>query len=226
MVMMARGKQRLDEIAGSLGAVPIVCDVANPDSVRAAFAEIDQRFGKLDALINVAGVARIRTIEDSSDEDIQFVFGVNLLGPIYTTRSAVPLMRKAGGGDIINVSSEITWDYMPLMVLYGASKGGLDTFSTMMVHELKALNIRVGLYVSGSVDTEFATNFEPEEVEAVFPIWEASGYLSRVAGPGMPPEWMAEAFLFQLTRPAGQMVDKIHVRSFSPEMAIPTLPKS
>src|SRR3954462_10771780 len=91
VVMMARGKERLEEIAGSLSATPVVCDISDPDSVRAAFAEIDRRYGKLDALINVAGGARIRTIEDSSDEDIQFVFGVNLLGPIYTTRSAVPL---------------------------------------------------------------------------------------------------------------------------------------
>jgi short-subunit dehydrogenase len=92
------------------------------------------------------------------------------------------------------------------------------------VHELKEHNIRVGLYVSGSVDTEFATNFTMEEMESAFPIWEASGYLSRVAGPGMPAEWMAEAFVFQLTRPAGQMIDKIHVRSFDPAMGIPTKP--
>ncbi|MCU1343963.1 MAG: short-chain dehydrogenase/reductase [Acidimicrobiia bacterium] len=216
VVMLARGKERLEECASKIGAIPVPCDVADPSSVRAAFAEIDRQFGKLNALINVAGVARIRAIEDASDEDINFVFGVNLLGPIFTTRSAVPLLRKAGGGDIINVSSEMTDDYMPKMVLYGASKGGLDSFSKMMVHELKPDKIRVCLYVSGSVNTEFASNFTMEEMEAVFPEWQASGYLDRVAGPGMEPEWMAEAFLFQLTRPAGQMIDRIHVRSFSP----------
>jgi NAD(P)-dependent dehydrogenase (short-subunit alcohol dehydrogenase family) len=216
LVMMARGEERLRQQAASLGAMAVVCDISDPASVRNAFAQIDAAHGRLDALLNVAGVARIRKIVDATDEDIAFVMGVNLLGPIYTTRSAIPLMRAAGGGDIINVSSEITGDYMPSMVLYGTSKGGLDTFSKMMVHELKNDRIRVSNFVSGSVSSEFGTNFTPEEVGAVWPEWEASGYLTRVAGPGMDPAWMADAMLFQLTRPAGQMIDWIHVRSFAP----------
>ncbi|MGD9701975.1 MAG: SDR family oxidoreductase [Acidimicrobiia bacterium] len=216
VVMLARGRERLEAHAAELGATPVVCDVADPSSVRAAFGEIDERFGRVDALLNVAGVARIRRIEDATDEDIHHVIGVDLLGPIYTTRAAVPLMRRAGGGDIVNVSSEITGDYLPYMVLYGVAKGGLDTFSRMMVHELKDDNIRVCNYVSGSVATDFGVNFAPEEIGAAFPAWEASGYMTRVAGPGQDPAWMAEAFLFQLTRPAGQMVDVIHVRSFAP----------
>jgi NAD(P)-dependent dehydrogenase (short-subunit alcohol dehydrogenase family) len=216
LVMMARGEDRLREEAAALGAMAVVCDISDPNSVRSAFAEIDATHGKLDALLNVAGVARIRKIADATDDDISFVMGVNLLGPIYTTRSAIPLMRAAGGGDIVNVSSEITGDYMPSMVLYGTSKGGLDTFSEMMVHELKDDRIRVTNFVSGSVTTDFGSNFEPEEVGAVWPEWEASGYLTRVAGPGMDPAWMADAMLFLLTRPAGQMIDWIHVRSFAP----------
>lgn len=214
VVMLARGKARLEEEASAIGATPIVCDIADPSSVRAAFAEIDRVFGHVHALLNVAGVARIRKIEDATDEDIQFVLGVDLLGPIYTTREAIPLMRRVGGGDIINVSSEITGDYMPLMVLYGTAKGGLDTFSRMMVRELKEDRIRVCNYVSGSVTTDFGANFTPEEVQMAFPIWQADGYMTRVAGPGQDPAWMAEAFVFQMTRPAGQMIDVMHVRSF------------
>jgi NAD(P)-dependent dehydrogenase (short-subunit alcohol dehydrogenase family) len=219
VVMLARGKERLDAAAAEVGeqALPIACDIAQPDSVRAAFAMIADRHGKLDALLNVAGVARIRRIEEASDDDIAFVFGTNLLGPIYTTRAAIPLMRVAGGGDIVNVSSEITDDYMPRMVLYGASKGGLDTFSRMMVHELKVDNIRVSRYVSGSVGgTAFGDNFAEGEVEGVWEEWDASGYLTRVAGPGMDPDWMAEAIVFAISRPRGQMIDVIHVRSFAP----------
>lgn len=224
VVMMARGKERLEKEASALGAMSVVCDMADPDSVRAAFAAVDAEHGKLDALLNVAGVARIRRIEDASDEDVAYVLGIGLLGPIYTTREAIPLMRKAGGGDIVNVSSEITGDYMPKMVLYGTAKGGLDTFSRMMVHELKDDRIRVTNYVSGSVTTDFAANFTQDELEAVFPEWMASGYLERVAGPGMDPAWMAEAFVFILTRPAGQMIDWIHVRSFAP--GHPPLPEA
>ncbi len=219
VVMLARGQQRLAAAAAEVGdrAVPITCDIVDPGSVRAAFADIEQRFGKVDALLNVAGVARIRRIEDSTDDDIAFVFGVNLLGPIYTTRAAIPLMRAAGAGDIVNVSSEIVDDYMPRMVLYGASKGGLDTFSKMMVHELKADNIRVSRYTSGSVGgTSFGDNFGEGEIEAVWSEWDQSGYMTRVAGPGMDPDWMADAIVFTITRPRGQMIDVIHVRSFAP----------
>ena len=229
VVMLARGQERLAAGAAAAGerAVPVVCDIVRPDSVRAAFAQIAERFGKVDALLNVAGVARIRRIEDATDDDIDFVFGVNLLGPIYTTRAAIPLMRAAGAGDVINVSSEIVDDYMPRMVLYGTSKGGLDTFSRMMVHELKADNIRICQYVSGSVGgTAFGDNFAAGEVEGVWPEWDASGYLTRVAGPGMDPDWMADAIVFALTRPRGQMIDVIHVRSFAPghDTDQPTLP--
>jgi NADP-dependent 3-hydroxy acid dehydrogenase YdfG len=228
VVMLARGADRLAASAAQVGAaaMPIVCDIAQPNSVRAAFAEVAERFGRVDALLNVAGVARIRRIEDATDDDIAFVVGVNFLGPIYTTRAAVPLMRAAGAGDIINISSEIVGDYMPKMVLYGATKGGLDTFSRMMVHELKADNIRVCQYVSGSVGgTSFGDNFGPEEIGAAYPEWLESGYLTRVAGPGMDAAWMADAIVFALTRPRGQMIDLINVRSFAPghDTDLPTL---
>ncbi len=216
VVMLARGRDRLEKEANALRATPVICDVADPASVRNAFGRIDEAFSRVDALLNVAGVARVRRIEDATDEDIAYVMGVNLLGPIYTTRAAIPLLRKAGGGDIVNVTSEITSDYLPSMVLYGASKGGLDHFSRMMVHELKEDRIRVSNYVSGTVTSDFGSNFAPEEVEAAFPAWDASGYLTRVAGPGQDPAWMAEALVFILTRPAGQMIDVVHVRSFGP----------
>jgi len=217
VVMLARGAARLGEAAGVVGhdARPIACDLAEPDSVRRAFGEIGDRFGRIDALLYVAGVARIRRIEDASDDDIATVFGANLLGPVYATRAATPLLRAAGGGDIVYVSSEIVDDYLPRMVLYGASKGGLEVFARQMTHELKPDGIRVCRLTSGSVaGTGFGDNFEPHEVAAAYPEWEASGYLTRVAGPGMDAEWMADAFVFLLTRPRGQTIDVIHVRSF------------
>jgi NAD(P)-dependent dehydrogenase (short-subunit alcohol dehydrogenase family) len=82
VVMLARGKERLEDQAAALGATPIVCDVADPSAVRSAFAQIERDFGHLNALLNVAGVARVRKIEDATDDDIHFVLGVNLLGPI------------------------------------------------------------------------------------------------------------------------------------------------
>lgn len=225
VVMLARGSARLAAAAAEVGprAVPLRCDIADPDSVREAFDRISDRFGRIDALLNIAGVARIRSIEHATDDDISLVFGVNLLGPVHTTRAAIPLLRASGGGDIVYVSSEIVDDYLPRMVLYGASKGGLDVFARQMGHELKSEGIRVTRFTSGSVaDTGFGDNFDPAEIAEAYPEWEASGYLTRVAGPGMDAAWMADAFLFLLTRPRQQMIDVIRVRSFAPGAAEPS----
>jgi NAD(P)-dependent dehydrogenase (short-subunit alcohol dehydrogenase family) len=178
VVMLARNKERLDGAAAEIGsnALPIQTDIGNPDSVRAASTQVDSEFGRLDALLNVAGAARVRLIEEASDEDIEAVVGTNFLGPIYTTRSAIPLLKRANGGDIINVSSEITLDDQPLMTLYSATKRGLDGFTKTMTKELKADKIRVTLLVAGATaDTGFIDNFSPEDIERVFPIWEEDG---------------------------------------------------
>ena len=157
---------------------------------------------------------RVRKIEDATDDDIAFVFGVNLLGAVYVTRAAVPLLRAAGGGDIVFVSSEIVGEHLPRMVLYGASKGGLNEFAHQMTHELKADGIRVTRYTSGSIaGTSFGDNFDPEDTMAAYPEWVESGYLTRVSGPPMDAAWMADAMVFVITRPRGQMIDTIHVRS-------------
>ena len=218
VVLLARRRERLDAAAAAIGerAVPIVADISDPDSVRSAFALVKERFGGLHALLNVAGAARARRIEEASDEDIAAVVGTNFLGPIYTTRAAIPLMKAVGGGDIVNVSSEVTLDDLPLMTLYSSTKRALDGFTRTMTKELKEDRIRVTLVVMGAVaGTSFADNFEAGEIERVRPVWEADGYTTRVAGGAvrMEAEWVADAMLYAVTRPTGMMMDVIHTRS-------------
>ena len=219
VVVLARRKERLDEAVAEVGSGSwgVVTDVSDPDSVRAAFAEIEARYGHIDVLLNVAGVARVRTIEEASDDDIATVVGTNFLGVIYTTRAAIPLLRKSGGGDIVNVSSEITLDDMPLMTLYSSTKRALDGFSRSMTKELKPDGIRVTLVVMGTVgDTAFADNFGPGDAERAIPLWIEDGYMSRVAGSDHPMDgtWVAESMLHAVTRPRGMMIDVVHTRVF------------
>ncbi|HVQ48908.1 MAG TPA: SDR family oxidoreductase, partial [Mycobacterium sp.] len=123
VVLLARRKLLLDEVVEIIGpnAVPIVTDVTCSHEVHAAFDQIAAQFGRVDVLINCAGASRIRLIEEASDEDIAVTVNTNMVAPIYTTRSAIPLLRAAGGGDIMNISSEITLDDMPMMTLYAAT---------------------------------------------------------------------------------------------------------
>ena len=124
--LLARGAERLKEMEELLGpsAAGIPTDVGDPDSVRAAFAEIENQHHKLDILINNAAIYRPVPFEDLPDEEIDVHFRTNLLGPIYTCRAAIPLMRAAGGGDIINTSSEATIESFAMLSMYAVTKAG------------------------------------------------------------------------------------------------------
>ena len=185
VVLLARRKLLLDEIADTLGRQ------CGPDRHRrhvrtevcAAFEQVAAQFGRVDVLVNSAGASRIRLIEEASDEDIAVTVNTNLVAPIYTTRAAIPLLRAAGGGDIMNISSEITLDYLPMMTLYAATKRGLNGFTEAMNHELRRDSIRVTLVILGAVgDTGIHENFGPGDLERAWPIWEADGYLTRMSG--------------------------------------------
>jgi NAD(P)-dependent dehydrogenase (short-subunit alcohol dehydrogenase family) len=217
VAVLARGGQRLSAAVSEIGhgVVGIVADISSPDSVRAAFAEVDSRFGRLDVVLNVAGAARARRIEDVTDADISTVVGVNFLGPIYTTRAAIPLMRRTGGGDIVNVSSEVTLDDLPYMTLYSSTKRGMDGFTRTMTKELRGDNIRMVLVTLGTVSpTSFGDNLPAADMAAAHPVWQADGYLTRVAGSTpISPEAVAETMLYVVTRPRHEMIDVIHVRA-------------
>ncbi|TDT95421.1 short-subunit dehydrogenase [Streptomyces sp. 846.5] len=216
VVLLARRADRLEaaarEMDGSVLTIPT--DVSSGDSVRAAFAEVEKRFGRVDILLNSAGVARIRAIEETQDEDIRVCVGTNLLGPIHTTRSAVPLLRAAGGGDILNISSEITLDHMPLMAMYAASKHGLNGFTAAMRRELRGDGIRVGLVILGSIaDSAFVENFSDEDRRRAHPVWVADGYLTRVgAAKPLTSATVAGLLYGLLTNPREVGQDVVHIR--------------
>jgi NADP-dependent 3-hydroxy acid dehydrogenase YdfG len=219
VVLLARRKLLLDEVVEIIGpsAIPIVTDVTNSHDVSAAFEEIATQFGRIDALINSAGASRIRLIEEAADEDIAVTVNTNLVAPMYTTRAAIPLLRAAGGGDIMNISSEITLDDMPLMTLYAATKNGLNGFTKAMSKELRRESIRVTLVVLGAVaDTGIHENFGPGDLEKAMPLWEADGYLTRMSGTQLlSPATVADVLHNVITQPRDVMMDVVHVRPSS-----------
>jgi NADP-dependent 3-hydroxy acid dehydrogenase YdfG len=219
VVLLARRKLLLDEIAESIGAnaVPIVTDITCSTAVGAAFEQVAAQFGHIDILINSAGATRIRLIEEASDEDIAVTVNTNLVAPIYTTRAAVPLLRAAGGGDLMNISSEITLDDMPMMTLYAATKRGLNGFTESMNKELRRDSIRVTLVILGAVgDTGIHENFGPGDIERAWPIWEADGYLTRMSGTKLlTSATVADVLYDVLMRPRELMMDVVHVRPAS-----------
>jgi NAD(P)-dependent dehydrogenase (short-subunit alcohol dehydrogenase family) len=144
----------------------VTCDVSDINAVAAAFAAIERRFGRLDALINNAGVAVFAPLMETSEADWNRVIEVNLTGPFLCTKAAVPLMREHGGGAIVNVTSISGLRASTLRSAYGTSKAGLAHLTKQLAVELASLGIRVNGVAPGPVDTAMAKAVHSEEIRA------------------------------------------------------------
>src|SRR5258708_18772809 len=101
------------------------CDVSDAHAVAAAMATVSQRFGRLDALVNNAGVAVFAPLLETSDEDWNRILSVTLTGPFLCPKPAAPLMREHGGGAVVNITSISAVRASTLRSAYGTSKAGL-----------------------------------------------------------------------------------------------------
>ncbi len=153
-------EQQLREAAASLAdpvnVLALTCDVSDAGSVNAAMARVADRFGRLDALVNNAGVAVFKPILDTADDEWDRVLAVNLRGPFLCIKAAAPLMREHGGGAIVNITSISGLRASTLRVAYGTSKAGLAHLTKQAAVELGALGIRVNAVAPGPVDTAMA----------------------------------------------------------------------
>jgi NAD(P)-dependent dehydrogenase (short-subunit alcohol dehydrogenase family) len=134
----------------------ITCDVADGEGVKRAIVAIKERFGRLDALVNNAGIAIFKPILDVTYEDWSRVLAVNLTGPFLCTQAAAPLLRDSGGGSIVNITSISGLRASTLRTAYGTSKAGLAHLTKQQAVELASLGIRVNAVAPGPVDTAMA----------------------------------------------------------------------
>ncbi len=142
----------------------ITCDVADAQGVARALAQIKERFGRLDALVNNAGIAIFKPILEVTYEDWQRVLAVNLTGPFLVAQAAVPLMRDSGGGAIVNITSISGLRASTLRTAYGTSKAGLAQLTKQQAAEFAALGIRVNAVAPGPVDTAMAKAVHTPEI--------------------------------------------------------------
>jgi NAD(P)-dependent dehydrogenase (short-subunit alcohol dehydrogenase family) len=147
-------------------ALAITCDVSDAAAVGAAMAAVMSRFGRLDALVNNAGVAVFAPVLETSDADWNRIMAVNLTGPFLCTKAAAPLMREQGGGAIVNVTSISAVRASTLRSAYGTSKAGLAHLTKQLAVELASLNIRVNAVAPGPVDTAMAKQVHSREIRA------------------------------------------------------------
>ncbi len=137
-------------------AMAVICDVAEPKHVTRAFADIMQRFGRVDALVNNAGTAIFKPILETSYEEWSRVMAINLTGPFLCAQAAARMMNETGGGAIVNITSISGIRASTLRVAYGTSKAGLAHLTKQQAVEFASLGIRVNAVAPGPVDTAMA----------------------------------------------------------------------
>jgi NAD(P)-dependent dehydrogenase (short-subunit alcohol dehydrogenase family) len=146
--------------------IAIHCDVADPAAVTRALGVVATEFGRLDALVNNAGIAIFKPILEVTYEDWSRVLAVNLTGPFLVSQAAVPLIRDGGGGAIVNITSISGLRASTLRTAYGTSKAGLAHLTKQQAAELAALGIRVNAVAPGPVDTAMAKAVHTPEIRA------------------------------------------------------------
>jgi NAD(P)-dependent dehydrogenase (short-subunit alcohol dehydrogenase family) len=140
------------------GVTYLDLDVTNDESVSAVVTQVIDRFGRVDVLINNAGVGAAGAAEESSVAQAQSVFDVNVFGPIRMTKAILPHMRAQGRGRIINISSLLGLVLQPYMAVYVASKHAIEGYSESLDHEVREHGVRVLLVEPAYTNTAFEGN--------------------------------------------------------------------
>lgn len=166
----------------------LACDSTEPEQIRHAYKEIKNSFGRLDLLVNNAGILDDALIGMITDEMVQRTLAVNTAGPLLHVQSAARLMRRTKGGSIINLSSIIGVNGNEGQMAYSASKAALIGLTKSAAKELATQQIRVNALAPGFIDTDMTRALPEEKFEERL----ASVRMGRVG----TPEDVANAVLF------------------------------
>ena len=162
------GGRACEQVIKDAGGEAVYChhDVTSEAEWKTVIAAAVSSFGKLDILVNNAGIAVLKDLDEMTLEDFELQNRVNLTGPFLGTKYAVPEMRKAGGGSIINMSSVAGLVGMPRTIAYGASKGGLRLMSKSVAMAVAKDNIRCNSIHPGVIWSNIYAWSTKEELEA------------------------------------------------------------
>jgi short-subunit dehydrogenase len=136
----------------------VACDVTNDLAVDAAVREVLAKTGRIDLLVNNAGVGLMGAAEESSLEQAKWIFDVNLFGAIRMTKAVLPSMRQQRSGRIVNISSVLGLIPSPFSALYASSKHAIEGYSESLDHEVRGSGIRVVLVEPAYTRTGFDSN--------------------------------------------------------------------
>jgi clavulanate-9-aldehyde reducatase len=204
----ARRADRLEAIAESLDGPTVVraVDVSDEEQATGFVRDAAGELGGLHILVNNAGVMLLGPVTDQTPDDWRRMVGVNLLGLLYCTHAALPLMGRNGRGDIVNISSVAGRRAAAGAAVYNMTKFGVHAFSEALRQEALHAGIRVTTVAPGFVDTELqGHNTDPLVRRTMERAREQIGEVLRA-------EDIAEAILHAVTRPPHVCVNEVLVR--------------
>ncbi len=182
VVLAARSKERLLALEKELpGSLAVVTDMREPDDIRSLVKKTVERYGRVDVLINNAGQGLLGNVENFDVEQFRQIMELNLFAVVRAMQEVIPLMRKQGGGMIINISSQVTRTHIPGLAAYSATKYALNSISLTARQELEGDGIKVGIVLPTGTDTDFMKNSLGQA-----PGWGKGGRMG-----GDPPEKVA-----------------------------------
>jgi clavulanate-9-aldehyde reductase len=204
----ARRTDRLQAVADSIDGPTLVqeVDVSDEEQARAFVQRAHDELGRLDVLVNNAGVMLLGPVAGADTEEWRRMIAVNLLGLLYCTHAALPLLEASGGGDIVNLSSVAGRRADAGAAVYNMTKFGVHGFSEALRQEALHAGIRVTTVAPGFVDTELQSHQANPVVRSTLErVREQIGEVLRA-------EDIAEAILHSVTRPRHVCVNEVLVR--------------
>ena len=204
----ARREERLERIAERIEGPTFVrgLDVSNEEQARTFIADAREQLGRLDILVNNAGVMLLGPVAGADTEEWRRMLSVNLLGLLYCTHAALPLIGAGGGGDIVNVSSVAGRRASAGAAVYNMTKFGVHAFSEALRQEALHADIRVTTVAPGFVDTELQGHNQNPVVQ------QAMRKSREEIGEVLEGNDIAAAIVNAVTRPRHVCVNEIVVR--------------
>lgn len=209
VALAARRLDRIEELAQRIQAeggraIAVQTDVGEEEQARAFLERTHAELGRLDVLVNNAGVMLLGSIENAPTEEWRRMIHANVFGVLYCTHAALPIMREQGGGHIVNVSSVAGRIARQGSGVYNLTKFGVGAFSESLRQEGVAMGVRVTLIEPGAVATELPGHNRPEVLEQM---------AKRFAGIApLASEDIANAILYAIGQPENVAVNEVLVR--------------
>jgi NAD(P)-dependent dehydrogenase (short-subunit alcohol dehydrogenase family) len=190
VVITSRFKDDIQKVAKKIsGSLAIVADMTKPADIKNLVKKTMGKFGRIDAIVNNAGQAAHGKIEDFPIDEYRKNLELNLFGPVLLMQEVIPIMRKQGGGSIVNIGSGTTKMAFPGIGIYSSGKSALHQLSLVARKELEADNINVTIVHPYITATNFGRDRHAPKTEK--PNWQSRAGIP----PADPPEKVARVIL-------------------------------